>query len=83
MTKKRSSRLEDYSIPILWRDFVSELRKNYGFEMSSRRGGSARVFSCGNVQFIAYEPHRRERTVGINSRKKAVEAIRRLEGEET
>ena len=83
MPKKTVSRLEDYSIPILWRDFKSDLIRIHGFEMSKKSGSSARLFSCGHVQFIAYEPHGREKTVGINSRKKAVEAIKRLEGEET
>lgn len=75
-------RLEDYSVPILWRDFIQILRQ-LGFEMSKKSGSSARLFYSGHVQFIAYEPHGREKTVGINSRKEAVEAMRRLEGEET
>jgi hypothetical protein len=75
------ARLEDYSVPLLWRDFVSIL-KDLGFDVRSRTGGSARLFFCGTVQFIAYEAHGRDKTVGINSRKKAVEAVRRLEGEE-
>ena len=75
-------RLEDYSVPILWRDFVPILRQ-LGFEMSKKSGSSARLFYCCHVQFIAYEPHGGEKTVGINSRKKAVEALKRLEGEET
>jgi hypothetical protein len=77
-----TGRLEDYSVPILWRDFISIL-KLLGFEMSKKSGSSARLFFCGHVQFIAYEPHGREKTVGINSRKKAMDALKRLRGEET
>ena len=74
----------NFSIPIPWDCYVAVLERCYGFEMSnSPGGGSARIFVCEEIRFIAHEPHGRDDMVSKWDRKRAIEAIERMKGEKS
>ncbi len=70
--------LLDLKTPLMWRDF-KKILNNYGFECENKKG-SIRVFVHNDgVLFNAHEPHGREKTTHHLDRKKAWEAIERVE----
>ena len=67
---------ENFSILLLWKDFVYIMTKHFQFHMDIDTASSARVFSSGNETFVAYEPHGgKEKNICAADRKKAIRAL--------
>jgi hypothetical protein len=85
MSKKNKEFYEEnfsnFSERLPWKDFVAVLR-DFGFEMVNKRG-SKLLFIKGEIRFSADEPHGREPFVSKWDRKRAVDALERMKGEES